>query len=141
MLDKIFIWFRVLAIIYILAVAFSGLSLLFSIAGQFLHTTHGFLISSANAAIALLAALALFVGNIILIKAKPTADKINEVGQRIGLSASTGQKFTIITWVAFGIMMIATASWTYEFCQIVKARKDSRRRATRVSNGRIWIYH
>src|SRR6187549_215308 len=95
---------RGLAAFYILAAAFSGLSLLLSIIGSFPRATYNLLMPLINIISALIAALMLLSGNIMIAAgAKLAADRINELGQHIGLSASTGQKFVIITWTAFAL--------------------------------------
>ena len=94
-----------IAISYILGVVFVGISLLVSTVERFLPRFTAIVC----------AALALLIGNgITTYFATSVADKINDVGQHIGLSASTGQKFLIITWIAFGLIVMVGAYWTYE---------------------------
>jgi hypothetical protein len=49
--------------------------------------------------------------------AKSLANKINDFGQHIGLSASSGQKFLIITWIAFALIAVTAGYWTKEYRQ------------------------
>ncbi|KAI3339083.1 actin cortical patch SUR7/pH-response regulator pali [Ustulina deusta] len=122
-LDEIPGQFQTLAGFYILAVAFSVLSLLFCTAWLF-RPTYG--ISWANLIVALLAAFVLFVGNIIVVESGKSASKINNLGQHIGLSVSTGQKFIAITWTAFVFTVVMAVYWGYETRQDMKARKVNR---------------
>ncbi|KAI1291670.1 actin cortical patch SUR7/pH-response regulator pali [Xylaria venustula] len=88
-----------------------------NISGQF-QTLAGFYILavafSANLIVALLAAFVLFVGNIIVVESGKSASKINNLGQHIGLSVSTGQKFIAITWTAFVFTVVMVVYWGYE---------------------------
>lgn len=52
-----------------------------------LRPTHG--ISRANVLVTLFAAFVLFIGDIIVVVSGISADKINNLGQHIGLSVST----------------------------------------------------
>ncbi|KAI8623443.1 actin cortical patch SUR7/pH-response regulator pali [Xylariaceae sp. FL1651] len=131
-LDKIPGQFQTLAGFYILAVVFSGLSLLFCTAWLF-RPTYG--MSWANLIVAMLAAFVLFVGNIVVVKSGESASKINNLGQHIGLSVSTGQKFIAISWTAFVLTVVIAVFWGYETRQDMKARKVNRqaeRSATRL---------
>ncbi|KAK4107013.1 hypothetical protein N656DRAFT_563055 [Canariomyces notabilis] len=119
-LDKVRGQFQALAGLYISAVAFSGLSLLLCI-GRLLRPTIG--ISSANVAVALLAAFMLFVGNIIVAVSGKAVDKINNVGQHVGLSVSIRRKFVPITWTAFVMIAVMAAYWAYQFRQEMKGKR------------------
>ncbi|KAH8889956.1 hypothetical protein GQ53DRAFT_868302 [Thozetella sp. PMI_491] len=55
-----------------------------------------------------LAALALLIGKVVVIRA------LSNLGQDIGLPLSTGQKFAAITWAAFGLMAMMALYWVYE---------------------------
>lgn len=41
---------------------------------------------------------------------------INEEGNRIGVTASRGNKFLAMTWSATGLMLVATLSWMVLCC-------------------------
>ncbi|KAJ2903741.1 uncharacterized protein MKZ38_009393 [Zalerion maritima] len=113
-LDKIPSLLLAIAIPYILGVSFIGISLLLFTVERFIPKITAIVI----------AALALLTGNVITTYcAKSLADKINGFGQHIGLSASSGQKFLIITWIAFGLTVIVAAYWTHEFRQKRRARQ------------------
>ncbi|KAI3326681.1 hypothetical protein HD806DRAFT_551773 [Xylariaceae sp. AK1471] len=122
-LDKIPGPFQTLAAFYILAVTFSVLSLLLCTAWLF-RPNYG--VSWANVIVALLAAFVLFVGNIVVVVSGKSASKINNLGQHIGLSVSTGHKFIAIAWTAFVLAVVMTVYWGYETRQDMKARKVSR---------------
>lgn len=123
-LDEIPSLLRALAALYIIVVIFSGFCLLFSVVRKYLRPPYTLLVSRINTAIALVAALMLLIGNIVVaVGANLAADNINEIGRPIGLSASIGKKFPIITWVAFALMVAVVAHQVYEFCQDVRARK------------------
>jgi len=121
-LDRIPSLFQGLAGLYILAVAFSGLSLLLCIV-WFFRPTCG--VSWANAGVALIGSVVLFIGNILIaiVVSGDLADKVNNFGKHIGLSVSVGQKFVTITWIAFAMMAVMALYWAYNSQQDMKVRK------------------
>ena len=120
-LDKIPGRLLAITIPYILGIAFLGISFLLSIVEIF-HT-HDRLISW-KVAIIIPAVVWLLIGNIITTySAKSLVEKINDIGEHIGLSASSGQKFFIFTWIAFALVMVTAVHWIYELYQNRKDRK------------------
>lgn len=82
------------------------------------------LASLTSTSTAVLGVLGLLVGNVLVTgSVRPVADRINEFGQDIGLSASGGRKFLIITWCAFALMVVVTVIWAGECRQDVRARR------------------
>jgi hypothetical protein len=120
-LDKIPAIARMLAACYILAASLTALSLLFALIG-FLRTGGGILLITTT--ITLLSALAFFAGNMVIaISVKAVMNKVNEFGSHIGLSAAAGEKFAIITWVVFALLMLMAFYWTYESRQSVRTKR------------------
>ncbi|KAI1207645.1 actin cortical patch SUR7/pH-response regulator pali [Annulohypoxylon truncatum] len=119
-LDKIPGPFQALGGLYILAVTFSALSLILC-AGWLYQPSIG--MSWANVVIALLAAFVLFVGNIVATASGKEAAKINNLGEHIGISVSTGQKFAALTWVSFVLAVVMAIYWGYQTRQVMKIRK------------------
>lgn len=60
----------------------------------------------ANFIVALPTAFVLFVGNIVVVESGELATKINSLGQPIGLSVSTSQRFIAITWTVFVLTVV-----------------------------------
>ncbi|KAH7019194.1 actin cortical patch SUR7/pH-response regulator pali [Ilyonectria destructans] len=111
-----------LFVFYVLGVGFSGLAMLACIAGFFLAGRRS--VAIANLALAALAATCITVGSIIItVAAHKGADKINDLGDDIGLSASAGSKFIALTWVSSGFMIAATMYWTAQFCLMRREKK------------------
>jgi Ca2+ regulator and membrane fusion protein Fig1 len=115
-----------LAVVYILAVGVTGLSLLGSLAAVplFASPQHGPLVVLANAGAAGLAALLLFIGSMTMtVGARGAAHKIDDLGEGIGLRATAGGKFLGMTWAALGLMVVAAGYWGFE---LVQSRKNNR---------------
>ena len=111
-----------LFILYVLGVGFSGLAMLGCIVGFFLAGRRS--IVWLNLVFALLAALAITIGSILVtVAATKGVDKINDIGDDVGISASAGKKFLAITWVAAGFMIAATIYWATQICLIRREKK------------------
>jgi hypothetical protein len=124
-----------LAVIYIVAVGFTGLSFLGSVTALFLiNSAKARLVVFANLLTAVLAAILLLAGSLTTtIGAKQAADKIDDLGEDIGLSATTGGKFLGLTWAATGLMIVAAGYWVWE---VVQSRKRGAQRSEKVGGVR-----
>lgn len=121
----------------ILAVAFSGLSLVLCIGWLFQPV---YSISWANVVVTWLAAFVLLVGNIIVVVSGKSANKINNLGQHIGLSVSTGRKFVALTWTAFGLTLGMAMYWAYHTREERKGRVKGKKMAKEDNiEGRTWV--
>ncbi|PHH64832.1 hypothetical protein CDD81_3898 [Ophiocordyceps australis] len=99
-----------LFIVYVIAMSFSALSMLASLATLFLPAKRRLVL--ANLALASLAALACLVGSIITtIVGSKGVSEINKRGERFGVQAARGSKFYIISWIATGLMLGAALFW------------------------------
>ena len=97
-------------VIFILAMAFSGLSLCASVVGIF--TAHVPAVCFVNIALAGLAFLALVIGSAVATAGALKAEsEINQHGSGIGLSATAGRKFMAITWSATALMLVSLVAW------------------------------
>lgn len=111
-----------LFVLYVLGVGFSGLAMLGSLAAFFLFSRRG--VNAANLGLASLAALCLTVGSILVtVAGDKGVDKINDVGDDVGISASLGTKFLALTWASSGFMIAATSYWTTHLCLMRRERK------------------
>ncbi|KAH8884739.1 hypothetical protein GQ53DRAFT_376505 [Thozetella sp. PMI_491] len=103
---------KALGVIFILAMGFTGLSLLCSTSSLFLLPEHSRVLFITNSVLAGLAFLSLFIGSTATtIAARKAAGEINDHGANIGLSATPGNKFIAITWSATILMAISTGYW------------------------------
>ncbi|TEA12961.1 SUR7 family protein pun1 [Colletotrichum sidae] len=121
-LDKVNKALLAIFVLYVLGIAFSGLAILGSLAAFFL----GFkkLMTVTNFVFAFLAALVLFAGSLVTtIGAKEGAKQINDLGDDVRISADVGQKFMIISWVAFAVMAAAAVYWVTQFCVDRRSRR------------------
>ncbi|OAQ63135.1 SUR7 protein [Pochonia chlamydosporia 170] len=103
-----------LFIMYTLGVGFSGLSALGGVA-SFLKPDARML-NLVNMSIAVLGFLCVLIGSIIVtVATNKGVSKVNDVGEKAGLSASRGEKFYILSWIATGFMGIVTLFWLARF--------------------------
>ncbi|KAF6842275.1 SUR7 protein [Colletotrichum musicola] len=126
-LDKVNKFLLAIFILYVVGIGFSGLSILGSLAAFFL----GFrkLVTITNFVFTVLASIAFLAGSLITtIGAKEGAKQINDIGDDIGISAEAGQKFMIISWVAFAVIAAAAVYWVAQFCVGRRSRSRSPRR-------------
>lgn len=99
----------------IVAVGFTGLALLASLAALFLIPRHERGTILTNLALAGAALGFLIISGLMgTIAANVAADKTNELGDDIGLSAKMGTGYIVLTWVAVGLMMIALGYWLWQ---------------------------
>ncbi|CAM1511340.1 Fc.00g088530.m01.CDS01 [Cosmosporella sp. VM-42] len=111
-----------LFILYVLGVAFSGLAMLGCFIGFFLAGQRS--IVWINILSTLLAALAITISSILVtVAAKKGVDKINDIGDDVGVSASTGKKFLAITWVSASCMIVSAIYWVTHLCLIRREKK------------------
>ncbi|KAK7927966.1 hypothetical protein PG985_004964 [Apiospora marii] len=97
-------------VLYVIGIGFSGIVFLLCIGAITIGPST--LFSVASAITATLAALALGIASAIATAiAKKGASEINDNGDEVGISAKAGGKFMIITWVAFGAIVVALVSW------------------------------
>lgn len=107
-------------VLYAIGIAAAGCAILASVVAVFLHGSR--LISFGNWGLASLSFFALLIASIIVtvVQAKAT-DEINKYGNDIGVSASKGRKYLILTWVSVASMFLASMAWVAEFCEIGRA--------------------
>ncbi|KAF5615797.1 hypothetical protein F52700_13233 [Fusarium sp. NRRL 52700] len=109
-------------VFYVLAVGFSGLAMVASAGAFFLFARRG--VNAVNVILSGLAALVLLIASIIVtVAGKKGVNKINDVGDDVGLSASVGNKFLALTWAAAALMIIAAIYWVMHLCLMRRERK------------------
>ncbi|RKL36991.1 hypothetical protein BFJ70_g7152 [Fusarium oxysporum] len=109
-------------VFYVLAVGFSGLAMVASAGAFFLFARRG--VNAVNVILSGLAALVLLIASILVtVAGKKGVDKINDVGDDVGLSASVGNKFLALTWAAAALMIIAAIYWAMHLCLMRRERK------------------
>ncbi|KAK3362459.1 actin cortical patch SUR7/pH-response regulator pali [Lasiosphaeria hispida] len=115
---------KAFAVLLIISVGFTGLSLVASLAALVLIPRQERLTLLTNVILAGAAVgILILSGLVITIGAHIAVNKVNELGDDIGLSASAGYRYTIITWVAVGLMLVAFGYW---LSQLLKFRKGSK---------------
>lgn len=109
-------------VFYVLAVGFSGLAMVASAGAFFLFARRG--VNAVNVILSGLAALVLLIASILVtVAGKKGVNKINDVGDDVGLSASVGKKFLALTWAAAALMIIAAIYWVMHLCLMRRERK------------------
>lgn len=109
-------------VFYVLAVGFSGLAMVASAGAFFLFARRG--VNAVNVILSGLAALVLLIASIVVtVAGKKGVNKINDVGDDVGLSASVGKKFLALTWAAAALMIIAAIYWVMHLCLMRRERK------------------
>lgn len=109
-------------VFYVLAVGFSGLAMVASAGAFFLFARRG--VNAVNVILSGLAALVLLIASILVtVAGKKGVNKINDVGDDVGLSASVGNKFLALTWAASALMIIAAIYWVMHLCLMQRERK------------------
>ncbi|KAF5576524.1 hypothetical protein FPCIR_12587 [Fusarium pseudocircinatum] len=109
-------------VFYVLAVGFSGLAMVASAGAFFLFARRG--VNAVNVILSGLAALVLLIASILVtVAGKKGVNKINDVGDDVGLSASVGNKFLALTWAAAALMIIAAIYWVMHLCLMRRERK------------------
>lgn len=109
-------------VFYVLAVGFSGLAMVASAGAFFLFARRG--VNAVNVILSGLAALVLLIASILVtVAGKKGVNKINDVGDDVGLSASVGEKFLALTWAAAALMIIAAIYWVMHLCLMRRERK------------------
>ncbi|KAF5670879.1 hypothetical protein FHETE_4327 [Fusarium heterosporum] len=109
-------------ILYVLAVGFSGLAMLACIGAFFLFTRRG--VNAVNLVVSSLAALVLLIASILVtVASKKGVNKINDLGDDVGLSANLGTKFLALTWAAAAVMIAAAIYWFVHLCLMRRERK------------------
>ncbi|KAI1264190.1 actin cortical patch SUR7/pH-response regulator pali [Xylariaceae sp. FL1019] len=112
---------KALFVIYVLAIAFSGLSALLSalagVAMLFRKNEHQLrIIYLSNVAISSIATLLLLISSAIVTYVNNKGvEEINDAGKDVGISGIKGLKFITLTWVAFGLAAASTLVWMVAF--------------------------
>ncbi|KAH9883240.1 hypothetical protein F4778DRAFT_744733 [Xylariomycetidae sp. FL2044] len=105
-------------VFYVLGAGFCGLSFLVCIVVLTVSSNPvSRLVILGNIVLSALAVLVLLVGSAIATGiSKKGVSEINSAGEDYGISAIEGTKFMIISWVAFGCMLLATVTWSFACC-------------------------
>ncbi|KAI1207966.1 uncharacterized protein F4807DRAFT_160689 [Annulohypoxylon truncatum] len=107
-------------VLFVLGAGFSGLSILSCIAVLVLallrhnnsNNPINAAVAAANIVLAALATLALALASAIATAiSKKGVKEINDAGDEAGISAVQGSKLMVVSWVAFAVMLVATAFW------------------------------
>ncbi|KAH8195782.1 hypothetical protein TruAng_010056 [Truncatella angustata] len=137
-------------VLFCIGAGFAGLSFLGSVAalttGTLGKTRAGNVKTGSSRGMALinaifsgLASAALLVGAAITTGvAKKGQAEINDKGSEVGISANSGTKFIIITWVSFATMFVALLYWIVAG---IKGRKSPAPEGRRRGPGRFHLRH
>lgn len=113
-------------IVYVIGMGFCGLAVLGCIGSLIFASSRAMVL--INFILSFLGALALTVGSIVVTVAGTKGiDEFNNVANDVGVSASRGKEFLIISWVASGCMIFAAAFWTFRFCVLCAQRRKDRK--------------
>ncbi|KAF4963695.1 hypothetical protein FSARC_8339 [Fusarium sarcochroum] len=109
-------------VLYVLAVGFSGLAMLACVGAFFLFARRG--VNAVNLVLASLSALVLLIASILVtVAGHKGVNKLNDLGDDVGISASLGTKFMGLTWAAAALMIAATIYWVVHLCLMRRERK------------------
>jgi hypothetical protein len=116
---------RAMFVLYCIAIGFIGIALLSAIVSIFFD---GRISALFNIIVDWLGFVAIGIASATstAIVTKGT-DVINKYGDDIGVSAERGNKFLIITWVATGLMLLASIVWCFACIKGRKTRGPSGR--------------
>ncbi|KAH8590546.1 actin cortical patch SUR7/pH-response regulator pali [Bisporella sp. PMI_857] len=124
-------------VLYAIGIAAAGLAILTALVAFFLHGSR--LVSFGNILLTLLAFVALLIPSIIVTVAqKKFTHIINKYGDDIGVVAHRGTKYLSITWVATGVMFLASLAWMIDFCI---GRRNEKRVYTEKRSGGLFSRH
>lgn len=102
---------KAMFVLYCIAIGFIVLALVAAVVGLF-HS--GTMTMVSNVIIDWLAFITIGVASAIATAiAVKGASIINKYGNEIGIAANKGTKFLVLTWVATGLMIIATFTWCF----------------------------
>lgn len=108
----------------IIGIGFTGLSLLASVLALFLIPRRERPALFANTVLAG-AALAFLVlsGLLGTVGASIAEDKVNELGADIGLAATMGSGYAILTWIGVGLMLVVFGYWLWQLMRFKNGRR------------------
>ncbi|KAK0630249.1 actin cortical patch SUR7/pH-response regulator pali [Bombardia bombarda] len=114
---------KAFAIILIVTVALIGVSMLLSVASLFLIRSREHLVLLSNVIISSIAAGMIILCSILItVGAHVAVSKVNDLGDDIGLTASTGSKYKILIWTAVGLMVVAFLYWLWQLISFKRHR-------------------
>jgi hypothetical protein len=115
-------------VLYCIGIAFAALALVAAVVSVFFE---GRLSAFVNIVIDLVAFLAVGVASAIATAfAVKAAKVVNDKGERVGISAQKGNKFLILTWVATGVLLVASLVWCFD-CVVGRRRRNGPRKGPR----------
>ncbi|KAF2172507.1 hypothetical protein M409DRAFT_50195 [Zasmidium cellare ATCC 36951] len=110
-------------VLYCIAIGFIGIALILAVVSIF---SDGRLSALLNVMVDWLAFLVIGIASAIATAiAVKGASVINRYGDDIGVSAQQGNKFMILTWIATGLMLLASIVWCFD-CIVGGRRRVSR---------------
>lgn len=102
-------------VLYCIAIALIAIAFLTALVAVFLE---GRLWSFVNIMMDWLAFLVIGIASAIATAfAVKASEVINKYGNDIGVSANKGSKFLVLTWVATGVMLVASVVWCFDCIQ------------------------
>ncbi|EME88066.1 uncharacterized protein MYCFIDRAFT_85950 [Pseudocercospora fijiensis CIRAD86] len=113
-IDAVRISAKATFVLYCIAIGFIGIALVLAAIS---FCTQGRLSALINVIVDWLAFIVLGIASAIATAiAVKASDVINRYGHDIGVSASKGRNFLIITWVATGLLLLSSILWCVDCC-------------------------
>ncbi|POR38809.1 Uncharacterized protein TPAR_00994 [Tolypocladium paradoxum] len=111
-----------LFIVYVLAMGFSGLSMLLNLGALLLPGKTGLLL--LNLIVGSLGGLACTIGSIVVtVAGSKGVREINDKGAKVGISAERGTQFYLLSWIATGFMLAVAIFWLAQFLALRRKKK------------------
>jgi hypothetical protein len=112
---------RATFVLYCIGVGLIGIAALLALISVFFD---GRISALANVIVEVLAFLVIGIASAIATSlAVKGSDIVNKYGNRVGVTASQGNKWLAMTWVATGVVLVASILWCYSCCAGRKSRK------------------
>jgi hypothetical protein len=115
---------RATFILYCIGVGLIGVATLLALISVFFN---GRISALVNVIFEVLAFLVIGIASAVATSlAVKGSDIVNQYGDKVGINAHQGNKWLAMTWVATGVMLVASVLWCYSCCTSRKAGRSAK---------------